>query len=122
MWFADQFRIEMLRQEKAYENTIATNIMKKYGVLYSDLTPLILDDNDRWVKLDIEAGRLERRTTDDGCEHYQHKDGRFFVLQYHFENSEWKEVSGDMYKPVVKNSQKSLFERLRNLFIFENIK
>lgn len=117
MWFADQHKIELLMQQKWYEQTIASKLQDKYGLRYSDLTPLQLDDDEKWRTLNVNASRLERRVTDDGCEHYQHKNGRYFVLDYHFKNNEWEEVERDKYDQTPHTPKESFLQNICKLFM-----
>lgn len=101
MWFADQYKDQLLIQEKMYENTITKKLYEKYGVNYTDLIPLASEDDNVWRKLDTNSNRLERRITDDGCEYYQHTDRRCFVLDYHFKDNEWREVAKERYMKLL---------------------
>lgn len=96
MWLEDFYKLHELKKQEDYERLITQNLMDKYGLSYADLIPLAFND-DVWEDLPCTSTRQQRRSTDDGCEHYRDVDGRYYVLDYHFHNDEWREVPKDKY-------------------------
>ena len=89
-----------------YVYKIAKKLRQKYKLNYNDMIPIQFED-DKWIKCKITSTRKERRSTDDGKEHYIHKNGKHYVLDYHFHDDEWFE-----YEQLVILIKKSFITQL----------
>ena len=78
MFYEDRYRFTESLREKLYRYKITEKLKQKYKLDYNDMTPIAYEDN-QWIKSD---NILDRRSTDDGCEHYLHINGTHYILNY----------------------------------------